>query len=77
MTQNPNGDAKTPGLTVGDLLRALEGLDDDMSVVVRFENEGGTDVCGGILCAGLERGCGDGPWHFAIDCTDDEEAFDE
>lgn len=60
---------KRPGLTVGQLRQALEGIQDDMAVTVRTE-----DFCGGISGASPELD-EDGLMHFAIDCSDDEDDF--
>jgi hypothetical protein len=61
---------KAPGLTVGQLRKALEGIPDDMEVTVRTEA-----FCGGIVSAGSELGCDDVE-HFAVDCSDDADDFD-
>ena len=74
--QNPNGDA--PGMTAGELRKALEGVADETPVTIRAEDTEGNTFCGGIVCAGIERAHDeDETVHFAIDCTDDEGAFDE
>ena len=77
MTTQQN-DGEVPGMTVGELRQALETLDPRLVVIVRFVGQEGADLCGGILCAGVEHAHDeDDTPYFAIDCTDDEEAFDE
>ncbi|HMG12185.1 MAG TPA: hypothetical protein VK571_03345 [Gemmatimonadaceae bacterium] len=67
---NDDDTKKAPGLTVGQLRKALDGVPDDMEVTIR------TDAfCGGITSASPEIGCDDIE-HFAIDCSDDENDFD-
>lgn len=65
------------GLTVGELRKALEGVEESMMVTVRFTTINGElkseDYCGGILSADTEDNCGG--LHFAIDCSDDESDF--
>jgi hypothetical protein len=68
---NDDDTKKAPGLTVGQLRKALDGVQDDMEVTIR------TDAfCGGIISASAELSCYDIE-HFAIDCSDDEDDFDE
>ena len=72
-------DQKCPGLTVGKLRKALEGLSGDLEIVIRFSSdENDVDICGGILGAGVEHAHDeDDTEFFAIDCTDDDERFDD
>jgi len=72
---------RCPGLTVGALRKALEGVPDDLVIVVRAEDdydETYVSFCGGILGAAVEHDHDedDTPF-FAIDCTSDESLFDE
>ncbi len=60
-----------PGMTAGDLRRALEGVADDIKVTIRTE-----DFAGGIVALGLEEGC-DGVKHFAIDASSDWGDFED
>jgi hypothetical protein len=67
---------EAPGLTVGELRKALEGVPDHYPVTVRLStNEGDDNDAGGIVSAAVEDSCGG--MHFAIDASDDPEAFDE
>lgn len=75
MTDQQN-DGEAPGMTVGELRKALEGIADDTPVTIRTEDTEGNTFAGGIVCAGVERAHDeDETIHFAIDCSDDEEAF--
>lgn len=58
------------GLNVGELRKALEGLPDEMDVVVRGPN----DFVGGIVMADQET---HHDTYFAIDCSDDDSEFGE
>lgn len=66
-----------PGLTVGELRKALEGVPDHLPVTIRMNatDLDGGQVCGGIISAAAEDNCGG--LHFAIDGSDDDEDFDE
>lgn len=66
-------DEPCPGLTVGDLRRALAGVDDALPVIVRAQG-GHHNFCGGIRTASAEGSCV-GP-HFALDCSDEDKDFD-
>lgn len=61
------------GLNVGQLRKALEGLPDELEIVVRAEDADGNSFCGGIVTAAPESHHDD---YFAIDCSDDEEALE-
>lgn len=58
-------DLLDPGLTVGQLRKALEGVPDDYPVTIRVETEDEDLWVGGILSAGTEDSCSG--MHFAID----------
>lgn len=70
-------DLWAPGLTVGELRKALEGVPDHCPVTLRVNalDLDGEQVCGGICSAAVEDNCGG--VHFAIDGSDDPEDFDE
>jgi len=60
-------------VNVGELRRALEGVDDELDIVVRaFDDD--NDYCGTPFSVEVETGCSDEPF-FAIDCcgSDDED----
>lgn len=64
------------GLTVGDLRRALDGVDDRLTVTMRVEtSQGGLEsevsACVGVRSAAVEDNCGGR--HFALDGDDDLE----
>ncbi len=65
---------KQLGLNVAQLRKALEGLPDDMEVVVRTEDADGSSFCGAILIAAKQESHHDNdPDFFAIDCSDEED----
>lgn len=67
---------EAPGLTVGELRKALEGVPDHYVVTVRMAtNEGDDNDAGGIVSAAVEDSCSG--MHFAIDASDDPEDFNE
>lgn len=61
-------------MKVRDLRLALDGVDDDLDVVVRAENDEGDFFCGSPATARPTTGCDD-ELFFAIDC--DPEEFEE
>lgn len=61
-----------PGLTVGALRRALEGVADDLTVTVRAAEEG---LCGGVTSAAIELD-EEGRPHFAINASSDPDDFE-
>lgn len=67
----------TPGLTAGELRKALDGIPDHLPVTIRMRaiDLDGELVCGGIVTASVEDNCGG--LHFAIDGSDDEDDFGE
>ena len=61
-------------MKVGDLRKALEGVPDDLEIVVRAWNDDGDDVCGGLKGAEVQHAHDedDTPF-FALDCCPDDE----
>lgn len=79
-----NEPRKTPGLTVGQLRKALEGLPDDLEIIVRAcddaldEDDVDVDFCGSILGASVEHEHDEDNTAFlAIDCSADPDRFTE
>jgi hypothetical protein len=64
---------EAPGLTVGQLRKALDGVPDHYPVTLRVEAEDGDFWVGGILSARAEDSC-DG-MHFAIDGSNQLEDY--
>ena len=76
--EEEDGDTiEAPGMTAGELRKALEGVPDHYPVTLRVTSTDldGEQVCGGICSAATEDNCGG--LHFAIDGSDDPEDFDE
>lgn len=77
-TEEPKaGEEKT--MTVGELRKALEGVRDDMEVVVRAYEErddGDEQIVGGVFSAAMEFGCDNTP-AFIIDANSDDAPGDE
>lgn len=70
----PQPPSTTPGLTVGQLRKLLEGVPDDLCIVVRSTDD--DNFCGGILGAQVEHAHDedDTPF-FAIDCSAEEDRY--
>lgn len=67
---------KPPGLTVGQLRKALEGVPDELEIRVRTNDDFG--CAGGIRGVGREHAHDEDDTEFlAIDCSDDPNDFDE
>lgn len=69
---------KTPGLTVGQLRKALVGVPDETEIIVRGSADDQDDFCGSILGASVEHAHDedDTPF-FAIDCSGNPEDFED
>lgn len=56
-------------MKVGELRKFLNGVSDDLEIVVRAFDDDGSDYCGTIDVAGIELTCGGDDTPFlAIDC---------
>lgn len=56
-------------MTVGELRKLLEGVSDEMEIVVRAWDDAGSDYCGTIDGAEVQRAHDeDNTPYFAIDC---------
>jgi hypothetical protein len=67
---SPEND-EVPGLTVAELRALLDGSPGHLKVTIRTD-----DFCGGILTAAIETD-EEGEDHFAVDCSDDLDDFEE
>lgn len=61
-------------MTVGELRQLLDGVDDDLEIVVRAWDDAGSDYCGGISGAQVELAHDeDCSPYFALDCCQDDD----
>jgi len=79
-----NESQKNPGLTVGQLRKAIEGVPDELEIIVRVsddalsEDEEDVYFCGGILHASVEHAHDEDDTAFlAIDCSAIDDNFSE
>lgn len=81
-TEDDTQPRSPPGLSVGQLRKLLEGVPDDLIIIVRGANEDdfgdSYDFAGGILGGQVEYLCDedDTPF-FALDCSSHDADFDE
>lgn len=73
--EEDDGTCAVPGLTAGDLRKALEGVPADYPVILRVEEEDGGYWVGSVLSAEIEGS--DHNCHFEIYGCDDAESDEE